>query len=170
MFRNSTRLAAFLLILLCANSGVAANAQRQTPAFKITAIRAMLFYDSSGTFSKDILADSNISLWNTIIGEGDSGGASSSTLIVVEVTGEPGAYETKRKIEFTATYRLNGQNARETVVKRTAETGIFNNKGKFYAAFWLYETGCAPVKLSARLLGQTQPSLMRKTINFQCGE
>lgn len=168
--KNFTWPAALLMVLTLACPAPARNIKSQTPPFKITALRAKLFYESSGAFSKDILADPNISLWNTIIGEGDAGGASSSTLIIVEVTGKPGAYESTCKIEFTATYKQNGQNSRETVVRRTTETGILNTNGKFYAAFWLYETGCYPVKLAARLIGQTQPSVIKRTINFQCGE
>ena len=54
---------------------------------KISAIRAQLYYEQTGKFSDDILADKNLSLWNTIIGEGGSGGASNFTLVTVEVRG-----------------------------------------------------------------------------------
>jgi hypothetical protein len=47
-----------------------ASAIGQTPPFKITAIKAMLYFEQTGTFSKDVLADPNFAFWNTIIGEG----------------------------------------------------------------------------------------------------
>src|SRR6266496_1178377 len=118
---------------------LAAQALR-TAAFKITAIRAMLFYEDKGTFSKDVLADPNFAFWNAIIGGGSAEGNSSSTLVIVELSGEPEAYQPMRKIEFTATYKTSGAGARPIVVKRTSATGIFNKQGKFFAAFWLYDT------------------------------
>ena len=54
----------------------------------ISAIRAQLYYEETGKFSKDILSDKDLSLWNTIIGEGGSGGASNFTLVTVEVLGK----------------------------------------------------------------------------------
>lgn len=144
-------------------------ASAQAPAFKISGIKAMLYYEQTGTFSKDILADPNISLWNTIIGEGSSGGASSATLVMVEVSGKGGAYETTRKVELTATFAGTGRNARAPV-KRTSEIGIISEKGKFYVPLWLYDTGCSHVTISARILGQRQASSMKKTIKFECGE
>src|SRR3954471_24957925 len=73
-----------MLSVTCYGSSILA--QTKTPA-KITAIRAQLFYDAKGTFSDNILAQKDIALWNTIIGEGSSGGASTSTLVTVEVSG-----------------------------------------------------------------------------------
>jgi len=146
-----------------------AAASAQTPAFKISGIKAMLFYEQTGTFSKDILADPNISLWNTIIGEGSSGGASSATLVLVEVTGKGGAYETTRKVEMTAAFAGTGRRAHPPV-KRTSEIGIISEKGKFYVPLWLYDTGCSHVTISARIVGQKQASSMQKTIKFECGE
>lgn len=142
----------------------------QSTSFKITAIKAMLFFEQRATFSKDVLADPNFVFWNTIIGEGDAGSPSSSTLVLVEVAGKPGSYQPTRKIEFIATYKPNGRNSREITVRRASEINSLSENGKFYASFWLYETGCSPVRLSARIVGQVQPSFMKKIINFECGE
>jgi hypothetical protein len=160
-------------ILFCAASAFAnLEAHAQSAAnYKITAIRAKLFYSNTGTFSKDILADPNISLWNTVIGEGDSGGPSSSTFVTVEVSGKgAGAYNNQRKLEFTATYRENGGATRETVIKKVVAVPYVEGNGKFYAGFWLYRTGCSPVKLTARMIGQSQASTVNRTIKFACGE
>lgn len=159
---------ASVVVCLCLLSTTSAIGQ--PPAYKVTAIKAMLYFEQTGTFSKDVLASPDFAFWNTIIGEGDAGSPSSSTLVLVEVTGKAGSYEPTRKVELTATYKPNGRNTRELTVKRATEVNILSEKGKFYAPFWLSETGCHPVTLLARIVGQAQPAMMRKTINFKCGE
>src|SRR5919202_6847730 len=74
------------------------------PPYKITGIKAMLFFEQKGTFSDDILSRPNIALWNTVIGEGDAGIPSNSTLVLVEVSGEHNPNELpNRKVELIAT-------------------------------------------------------------------
>ena len=166
---SSMRLARLLSIglLICSASlaAIAVSPASPPPPYKITTIKAMLFYDGKGTFSRDVLAKPDFTFWNTVIGEGDAEGASNSTLVLVEVSGNPSRDEASppRKIEFTAT------SAGKVVLKRTSDIGLFTN-GKFYAGFWLYDTGCQEIKISARILGQAQPSSMSKTIPFKCGE
>ncbi|HVF57697.1 MAG TPA: hypothetical protein VM934_16200 [Pyrinomonadaceae bacterium] len=143
----------------------AARREFVTPPYKITAIKAMLFYEAKGTFSRDVLAKPDFTFWNTIIGEGDAESPSNSTLVLVEVTGKPSPDELPlRKVELTAT------ESRKVLLKRATDIGSFGDAGKFYAGFWLYDTGCQPIKISARITGQTQPSSMTKTIPFACGE
>lgn len=168
LFFDTRRLAALLIMLSALVSSSQAMTIHKSPAappFKITAIKAMLFYDGKGTFSDDILTQPDLALWNTIIGEGSAGSPSNSTLVLVEVSGQydPNKATLNRKVAFTAT------TARKVVLQRTADIWI-GKDGKYYAAFWLYDTGCEPVKLSARIVGQSQPSAMTKTIPFKCGE
>ncbi|HEV7796753.1 MAG TPA: hypothetical protein VGO73_01260 [Pyrinomonadaceae bacterium] len=129
-------------------------------------MKAMLFYDGSATFSRDVLAKLEFTFWNTIIGEGDAEAPSNSTLILVEVTGNPSSNEAPpaRKVELTA------MASRKLLLKRTIDIGLFGDSDKFYAAFWLYETGCEPVTLSARIVGQVQASSVTRKILFECGE
>ena len=158
-----------LITLLALGSATMAVANtRKTsvqPPFKITAIKAMLFFDEKGTFSDDLLTQPNIALWNTIIGEGAAGSPSNSTLVMVEVSGQynPNEAAPNRKVDFAAT--AGGK----VLLRKMADIRIGEN-GKYYAAFWLYDTGCDQIKLSARLTGQRQPSSMTKTIPFKCGE
>ncbi len=152
------------LLILTANLEVrAVRPVSSAPPYKISAIKAMLFYDGKGTFSRDVLAKPDFTFWNTIIGEG---GGSNSTLVLVEVTGNPSPNEPSpaRKVEFTAV--ASGK----ILLKRTTDINLFGDSGKFYAAFWLYDTGCQPVKLTARIIGQSPPSSMSRTIPFACGE
>lgn len=156
-----------LIASLIFSSNLEAIAVNTAPAapYKITRIKAMLFYDGKGTFSPDVLAKPDFAFWNTIIGEGDAEGASNSTLVLVEISGNPSPNEAspRRFVEFSATA------AGKVLLSRRAEIGLFEN-GKYYAAFWLYDTGCQPVKISARITGQAQSSSMTKTIPFACGE
>lgn len=169
MKRLSARYVVALLVSLfaLAPSLVAKTVRKPTapPPYKITALKAMLFYDEKGTFSDDIIAETNLSLWNTIIGEGSAGSPSNSTLVLVEVSGQynPDAAAPNRKVELTATA------SKKIILKRLSDIGI-GKSGKYYAAFWLYDTGCEPIRLSTRIVGQSQPSTMTKTIPFKCGE
>lgn len=135
------------------------------PPYRITAIKAMLFYDGTGTFSRDVLAKPDFSFWNTIIGEGDAESPSNSTLVLIEVGGNPSPNEAapSRKVEFTAA------TPRGVLLKRASHIGLFAN-GKYYSAFWLYDTGCQPIKITARILGQANASTMTRSIPFSCGE
>jgi hypothetical protein len=155
-----------LLFFSTVNMAVARTRKTSVqPPFKITAIKAMLFFDEKGTFSDDLLTHPDMALWNTIIGEGAAGSPSNSTLVLVEVSGKynPNEAAPNRKVDFTAT------GGGKVLLRKMADIRIGEN-GKYYAAFWLYDTGCDKIKLSARLTGQSQPSSMTKTIPFQCGE
>jgi hypothetical protein len=124
-----------------------------------------LFYDATGTFSQDILSQKDLALWNTIIGEGSAGAASTSTFVTVEITGRNmpvGA----TKVEITATVKKN-----RLFQKRLIAVDIYDERTKFVAPLWLYDTGCEPIKIAARLIGAGAPrTVITKTIPFACGE
>lgn len=163
---KSMRKIKFLFIALLVCSFSALNLQAQTKvAPKISAIRAQLFYDASGTFSKDILADKNLSLWNTIIGEGSAGEPSTSTFVTVEISGRNIPLGTL-KIEITATGNKN-----RIIQKKLISVDLYDERPKFFAPFWLYDTGCEEIKISARLIGKGAPATpITKKIPFACGE
>lgn len=159
-------------LALFASAGT--TAQSQTPPFKITAMKAMLFYDNNGTFSADVAGEDDGEpfvpsiLWNTPMEGSSRVGASSSTLVTVEVTGETEAAPL-RKIEFIARYIPLNRSRREIIVTKTASIRM-GESDKFVAGFWLNETGCNPVKLSARIVGQRRTARIKKIIKFGCGE
>src|SRR5437773_6790342 len=106
---NISALASLILLVAIA---VAVRSQTQkVPPFKVASIKAMLFYEDKGTFSKDVLADPNFALWNAIMGGGSAEGNSWSTLVLVKFASKEEAYNRTRKIEFTATYKTSGKNA-----------------------------------------------------------
>lgn len=132
---------------------------------KITAIRAQLFYDATGRLSEDILSQKDLALWNTIIGEGSAGAASTSTFVTIEISGRNLAVGAT-KVEIIATGDKN-----RLIQKRVIGVDIYDERTKFFAPFWLYDTGCEPIKISARLMGIGAPrTVVTKTIPFACGE
>ena len=145
---------------------VAANWVAQTKvAPKITAIRAQLFYDATGTFSDDILTRKDLALWNTIIGEGSAGGPSTSTFVTVEISGRHLAVGAT-KVEITASGTKKG-----IIQKRVLAVDIYDERTKFFAPMWLHDTGCDPIKISARLIGAGAPAtVVTRRIPFECGE
>ncbi len=151
---------------LARNDAREAKRSAQTKvAPKITAIRAQLFYDAKGTFSDDILAQKDLALWNTIIGEGSSGGASTSTFVIVEISGRhlPVGATT---VEITATGKKN-----RLIQRKVMAVDIYDERTKFFAPLWLYDTGCEPINISAHLIGKGAPAtVVTKRIPFECGE
>jgi hypothetical protein len=129
---------------------------------KIRAVTAKLFYLASGTFSEDILNKPNIALWNTVIGEGESGGASEATLVIVEVDGDGGPMTLHKEV-LSITTQIDGK----PPVKRIVRRMLFEKSGKHFEGVWLYDTGCLPVQITAQLDNQKPLS---KKISFQCGE
>jgi hypothetical protein len=136
--------------------------------YEISSIRAYLYHEDSGTLSsQDIIALPKGSLWNTIIGEGAAGSPSHATMVVVEISGKPGSYEPKRKVELIAYER--GKN-KILKLKKTYDIGVLSSQGRYLAAFWLYDTGCAPIEILAQIIGQPSVSKVEKQIDFECGE
>jgi hypothetical protein len=142
-----------------------AFAAEKTVAPKITDIRAQLFYETKGSLSDNILAQKDLSLWNTIIGEGSAGGSSTSTLVTVEVSGQHVGLGDVQ-VEVIAT------NAKKKVVgKATMDVSLYDAKTTFYAPLFLANTGCDEIKIVARLKGKGAPKgAVTKTIPFACGE
>ena len=162
MIRRRMLLAAVPVLALSAAGASYARPTQDPPPYRIT-LKAMLFYSDRGTFSGDIIARP-VELWNTPIGEGRAGGASSQLLVVADVRGEGGSYVPARKVELTVT-----ENGRQTF-QRAEETSVLNTTGHGYVGFWLYGTGCRRLRLSARIRGQTPSTPVTATIPFACGE
>src|SRR5687768_15310156 len=136
---------------------------------RIANMQAMLFFENTGKFSPDVFTN-QVNLWNTTIEGASREGASESMLVVVEVRSEgEGLLPQNRKVQLTARYRIadrSGQ-GKPAFFNKTMRINVGSDY-KFFAAFWLYETGCHPVELTARVVGQK--GSLRKKINFGCGE
>ena len=169
MNRAILLLTAFFLFTQ-ATIGIAAESR-----VDITAIKALLFYEATGLFSKDVLSEPNFTLWNTTIGEGSAEGASNSTLVLVEIAGPAGKSSSYDRVLFIALYRRHetgrgGKIVSENIrVQQTASVGWFSDLGRSYVGFWLHDTGCVPVQISVTL-NSDKNQRRQAVIPFKCGE
>jgi hypothetical protein len=90
--------------------------------------------------------------------------ANNTALVVVEVSGQAGSWEENRRVELTA------RTAEGELLRRASDLNVLSARGRTYVAFWLYDVGCRPVRLQARLLGQRQASTRTDEIPVECGE
>jgi hypothetical protein len=154
-----------VLAIISAQTSIAVGAQNTTSAPTVTAVRAQLYFEETGTFSRDILVPPAFVLWNTIIGEGDAGRASHSTLVTAEVSGNHVAVGAVR-----VTITASGSNGR-TLARHETTVDLYDNKVRFYAPLFLVNTGCDKITITARLSGRgvsTTPAV--RMIPFHCGE
>lgn len=163
-------LIAGLVWYLSANSYAQfADTPKRPQTLRIANMQAMLFFENTGKFSPDVFTN-QVNLWNTTIEGASREGASESMLVVVEIRSEgKGRLPRNRKVQLTARYRIadRGGQGKPAFFSKTMTINIGSDE-KFFAAFWLYETGCHPVELTARIVGQK--GILRKKINFGCGE
>ncbi|HEX8370641.1 MAG TPA: hypothetical protein VF604_19000 [Pyrinomonadaceae bacterium] len=160
--------ASVLLALIC----VSASGQKPY-SFKVSDIKAKLFYDLAGTFSpEDVINDKNFTLFNTVIGEGSAAGMSEATLVLVEVT--YGGLDDRNGAQLV--FEAKGYKDKLLLRKSLFVSYVDKAAGlKKYVPFILHETGCAEIKLTASLFKDDKPkspllSKMTKTIPFVCGE
>jgi hypothetical protein len=130
-------------------------------------LEAQLYYSDRGTFSRDILQDSTIRLWNAHIGEGTLEGPTTQTLVTVVVRRDTLLYQ-RGRVHFRATVG-------STVIDdRTVRVGIEGADRRSRVVFLLHGTACDPVELRARLLrggvrGDSLVEERRARIPFRCG-
>jgi hypothetical protein len=160
-----------VLLLLSTAVCISAQQTKSSVPYSIDSIQAYLYYESTGTFSKEITED--FTLWNTIIGEGSAEHPSNSTLVKVKLSRKFKEGSFNRKIRLTAS--IEGK----VLLKQTLDFSLYDENYCYYAGFWLYDTGCGQLKLSAEIIEektiQGKPSQKLeakrdKIIPFNCGE
>jgi hypothetical protein len=129
---------------------------------EIRAIEVRLFRHHTGSLSEPLTGKE--ALWNTIIGEGSAGGPSSSLLVDVVVAGAPGGYEESWLVELVVKDAKRGT----VLSKQRKSVGVLSSTGVYHTGFWLPETGCEPLSLTARIRGGS--SSKEVSIPFACGE
>ena len=159
-----------LVCFLSANSYAQfSDTPRRPQNLRLANMQAMLFFENTGKFSPDVFTN-DVNLWNTPIEGASREGASESMLVVVEIRSEgEGWLPRNRKVQLTARYEIADKSGRgKPVLFNKTMTINIGSENKFFAAFWLYETGCHPVELTARIVGQR--GSLRRTVKFGCGE
>ena len=129
---------------------------------EVRAIEVRLFRHHTGSLSEPLTGKET--LWNTIIGEGSAGEPSSSLLVDVVVAGAPGAFEKSSLVELVV------KNAKSGTVLSTQRksVGVLSDTGLYHTGFWLPETGCESLRVTARIRGGS--SSKGVSIPFACGE
>ena len=149
-------LALLCLLIICTTAAHAQRRRGGTPAAsasRLSEMKIIPYNGNSDTFS-DNITGTDSALFNDL---------DTSLLVKVEVSGKAGEYA-DRNVEITA------RQGRKVILTRNAMVGIFNENGKYYVTAWIYNPLCQDTIIQARLLGQRQPSVIRKTITANCGE
>ena len=128
---------------------------------RLEAIQSRLFQSHTGTLSKPL--DDTVPLHNVIIGEGGVSEPSTSTLVTVTFQGFPGDFDARWRVDFTAKERGG-----KVILSAGKPLGVLSDKGIYQVGFWLPETGCTPLELSATLRGTSQTK--SAVLPFRCGE
>ncbi|MBK7661691.1 MAG: hypothetical protein IPJ28_22335 [Betaproteobacteria bacterium] len=151
-----------LAVLALGFLALAALAQSPTlRPIRLESIQSRLFQAHSGTLSKPL--DETTPLHNVIIGEGGVSEPSTSTLVTVTFQGFPRDFDARWRVEFTAKERGG-----KTILSAGKPLGVLSDKGIYQVGFWLPETGCVPIELTATLRGTTQSK--SAALAFRCGE
>lgn len=135
--RHFFKIQIFLLLLF-------SNAYSQNYKCTIGDIKGYLFYNSNrdysdkkvaGTFSENIIDNSNMDLWNTNIGEGSAEGSSNQTLIVVEINNNMSEYH-ERFLKIVC------KSEGKIILDQRIEFAAYSDDGKYYHSVILNDTGC----------------------------
>ena len=151
-------LPAIVFALLASTWAAGACAQ----ALAVRTIEARLFFAHSGSFSEPL--SENQPLWNVVIGESGASEPSTATLVKVLVAGPPRAFDRNARVVL----QIDGPTPKATRSRQSKRLGVFDESGRQYVAFWLADTGCEPLRLSASLSGSKEAVV--RTLQFACGE
>jgi hypothetical protein len=147
----------FALAAPCLLTGIA-NAQTA----QIEDIRVQLFYERSGTLSEDLTKLKKLSLWNTVIGEGDAKEPANSFLVSVDIRGKPDSFVKQESIAVTVFDK-----AKKTMVMQRRFDGLlFGKDGRLVKPVFVENRTCAPIEITAR--GKSGAKTV--TVPFACGE
>jgi hypothetical protein len=147
------------LLFLLAICTTAAYGQRRraagaaSPPARLSEMKILPYNGASDTFG-DNMAEGDHALFNDL---------DISLLVKVEVSGKAGEYS-DRNLEITV------RQGNKVILTRNAMVGIYNENGKYYVTAWINNPLCQDTIIQARLLGQRQPSIIKKTIGANCGE
>ena len=159
-------LVSLALIIYCAT--VANSVGRQNKPARITAMKVSTLDSEGGKLavSEDLFVNQSGSS-PVRAGNGSGNYPEHHLLVLVQVTGN-----TDAKVELQATEGRKlvwSKVSQPFYEKLGADTEDINNPRR-YVIFFIEGERCQTLKLTARLVGQRQPSSMSRTIEFSCGE
>ncbi len=129
---------------------------------KLHAIKAQLIYQSSGTFSEDLITSNNFVYWNTIIGEGSAKEPTDKLLVMVQVKSSKKELNPKGE-KILITVKENGK-----VKAESEQTVGFMTNFSYHVPLIVNNIGCEPLTITAKIKGDSLS--LEKEIPFKCGE
>lgn len=120
-----------------------------------------LWYEESGRLSEDIAPPKTLTLWNTIIGEGDVEENANDALFTVHVR-TTGEQNVDQPLLLTATDK-----AGKTLAQRTFKSILTSKEGDAVLPLWVRDIGCAGTVVFSARIGTERQSF---SIDFPCGE
>ncbi len=147
------------LLIVAALFACAARIQAQTeekaPDYKIAKIKVTPFDSKTGKFGDELTGGDSESFFNDL---------SISLLVLIEIDGEAGSFETGRKVNVKVT---EGTRVKATV---NNQIGLIGEGGKWYEAVWLSPAMCNEITITASITGQKPGKAMTRKVSFMCGE
>jgi len=135
----------------------------------LSGMRAHLFENKTSKLSDDVLDAKDPGLWNIVAGARSANAA----LVVVEVSGPSGGTytghfgaRTKYQVRLVATEKGRARR----LLDQSQVIPVLSAEGKVYLGFLIHPGGCAPVRLSASIVGPRASPRIEKSLNFACGE
>jgi hypothetical protein len=155
----TSRLTTALLVALAA--GAAPAWADPAPPVAISHIGAQLLYSNSGALSQDIAPPAKFSGWNTIIGEGDAGGAASDVLVTVTLTSPV------TQLSVATPLLVSARSAAGKVLAQRKIGNILIDNGKTFEFVLLPDATCAGKVTITATLGQQSRTA---ALALDCGE
>jgi hypothetical protein len=141
-------------------SAVAASGAA-APDAQIERISAQLYYESTGTLSRDVMAAPYFTLFNTVIGEGDAQEPANDVLISVSMA-VPNA-----DANLTGTLVLTVKDDKGKVLAKRTMPGLLAIGGHVHKGVFLHDVGCiGDLSIEARYGTQKKTG----TVPMTCGE
>lgn len=129
---------------------------------EVASIEVRLFLAHTGTFSEPI--HEGTTLWNAVIGEAGLNEPSSSTFVKIQIQGTPKTYAKGQSVEL----KVTPEGPKRSTTRQLVQLGLFDSEGKQYVGFWLSNTGCTSLRLTASVVGSGRS--VQQLIPFKCGE
>jgi hypothetical protein len=136
---------------------------------RVLRVRAYLFQNKTAKWSDDVLDPTYAGLINTLAGSD----ASNATLVVVQLSGEPGGTYTGHLGPDTKyVVRLVAREAERSapLIDQSQVIPVLNAEGEVTVAFLLHQDGCTSIRLSATVVGTDTSKPVEQSLNFICRE
>lgn len=132
-------------------------------------LEARLFRSGSGQFSANLLAPGAPELVNVVAAPDPS---TAILVLVVVKLGPDQAVSSNSKVSLVVRENASRGRKGKTLPARTASLGPVARGATTHIPFWLQDTGCTPLTLTARIVlpGQSVPTPVVADVPFACSE